>query len=102
MPEEMMNTKEVAHYLRIHEKHVYALIKWKRIPSTRITGKWVFPKRLIDEWIESDAQKGLVQAKRKKQGNRGDTACLAQHYSNNKKELWHDPQTSLLFAKESP
>ena len=65
MSEEMMNTKEVAKYLGIHEKQVYALIKAKRIPSTRITGKWVFPKKLIDEWIESKAKMGLEEAKEK-------------------------------------
>ena len=46
MSEEMMNTKEVAKYLGIHEKQVYALIKSKKIPSTRVTGKWVFPKEI--------------------------------------------------------
>jgi excisionase family DNA binding protein len=65
MTEEMMSTKEVAHYLGIHEKQVYALIKSKRIPSTRVTGKWIFPRRLIDEWIELNAQKGLGQAREK-------------------------------------
>jgi len=66
MAEEMMSTKEVAHYLGIHEKQVYALIKSKRIPSTRITGKWVFPKKIIDDWIESNVKKGLEQAREKK------------------------------------
>lgn len=65
MSEEMMSTKDVAKYLGIHEKQVYALIKSKRIPSTRVTGKWIFPKKLIDEWIESNAQKGLGQAREK-------------------------------------
>jgi excisionase family DNA binding protein len=65
MSEEIMNTKEVAKYLGIHEKQVYALIKSKKIPSTRVTGKWVFPKRLIDEWIESNARTGLEQARQK-------------------------------------
>jgi excisionase family DNA binding protein len=65
MAGEMMNTKEVAQYLGIHEKQVYALIKSKKIPSTRVTGKWVFPKRLIDEWIESNAKTGLEQARKK-------------------------------------
>jgi putative molybdopterin biosynthesis protein len=65
MSEEMMNTKEVAKYLGIHEKQVYALIKSKKIPSTRVTGKWVFPKKVIDEWIESTAKKGLGQAREK-------------------------------------
>ena len=65
MSDEMMNTKEVAKYLGIHEKQVYALIKSKRIPSTRVTGKWVFPRKLIDEWIDSNAKTGLEQAKQK-------------------------------------
>jgi putative molybdopterin biosynthesis protein len=65
MSEEMMNTKEVAKHLGIHEKQVYALIKSKRIPSTRVTGKWVFPKKLIDDWIELNAQKSLGQAREK-------------------------------------
>ena len=51
MSVDMMNTKEVARYLGIHEKQVYALIREGRIPATRVTGKWVFPRKLIDEWI---------------------------------------------------
>ena len=65
MSEEMMSTKEVAKYLGVHEKQVYALIKSKKIPSTRVTGKWVFPRKLIDEWIDSNAKTGLEQAKQK-------------------------------------
>jgi len=75
MSREMMNTKEVAAYLGIHEKQVYALIKSKRIPSTRITGKWVFPKKLIDEWIESNARTGLKEAREK--GRKMEGALLA-------------------------
>lgn len=65
MPEELMNTKEVAKHLGIHEKQVYALIKAKRIPCTRVTGKWVFPRKLIDEWIESNARSGMAEARKK-------------------------------------
>jgi putative molybdopterin biosynthesis protein len=65
MAEEMMSTKQVAHYLGVHEKQVYALVKAKRIPSTRITGKWVFPRKLIDEWIEAHAKQGLERARDK-------------------------------------
>jgi putative molybdopterin biosynthesis protein len=65
MSDELMNTKEVAQYLDIHEKQVYGLIKAGRIPSTRVTGKWIFPRKLIDEWIEGDAQSALQQAKKK-------------------------------------
>ena len=50
MPE-LMNTREVAEYLRIKERKVYDLVRNKRIPCTRVTGKWHFPKRLIDAWL---------------------------------------------------
>jgi excisionase family DNA binding protein len=65
MSEEMMNTKDVAAYLGINEKQVYALIKAGRIPGTRVTGKWVFPRKLIEEWIEENARSGLKQAREK-------------------------------------
>lgn len=65
MSAEIMSTKEVAHYLGIHEKQVYALIKAKRIPSTRVTGKWTFPKKLIDEWIDNNARGGMAEARKK-------------------------------------
>ncbi len=54
MTQEMMTTKEVAEYLNLNEKKVYALIKGGGIPCTKITGKWIFPKNLIDKWIEDD------------------------------------------------
>lgn len=57
MPAENMSTKEAAEYLGINEKQVYALIKSKSIPCTRVTGKWVFPKKLIDRWITTNALK---------------------------------------------
>jgi len=65
MSSELMNTKDVAKYLDIHEKQVYLLIKAGKIPCTRVTGKWIFPKSLIDEWIQTSAQDGLQQARKK-------------------------------------
>jgi excisionase family DNA binding protein len=67
----MLSTKEVAAYLGIHEKQIYALIKAGRIPGTRLTGKWVFPKKLIDEWIEAGARSGLKEAREKSRGMKG-------------------------------
>ena len=65
MSEEMMNTKEVARYLDINEKQVYALIKSGRMPATRVTGKWIFPKQVLDDWIETNAKTGLEMARKK-------------------------------------
>ncbi|MFQ5784481.1 MAG: substrate-binding domain-containing protein [Alphaproteobacteria bacterium] len=52
---DMMTTREVAAYLRIKERKVYDLVKSGRIPCTRVTGKWLFPKGLIDDWLASNA-----------------------------------------------
>jgi putative molybdopterin biosynthesis protein len=60
MTKEMFTTKEVAEYLSINEKQVYRLIKDKRIPATRITGKWLFPKNLIDEWVIKSARESVT------------------------------------------
>jgi putative molybdopterin biosynthesis protein len=59
MNKELLTTKDLAEYLRINENQIYRLIKEKKLPATRITGKWIFPKELIDEWIATDAWKSL-------------------------------------------
>ena len=51
MAPDLMNTREVAEYLRIKERKVYDLVREKRIPCTRVTGKWLFPRALIDAWL---------------------------------------------------
>jgi len=43
MPGDMLTTREVAKYLGIHEKQVYRLLRQRRLPGTRITGRWIFP-----------------------------------------------------------
>jgi excisionase family DNA binding protein len=75
MSEEMMCTKELSAYLNIHEKQIYALIHAGRIPATRLTGKWLFPKKVVDQWIEDSSREGLAQAKKK--GERITGALLA-------------------------
>ncbi len=65
MNKEMLNTKEVAGYLNINENQVYRLIKEKKIPATRITGKWTFPRRLIDQWIIESASENIGKKKRR-------------------------------------
>lgn len=48
---EMMSTREVAAYLRVKERKIYDLLRKGSIPCTRVTGKWLFPKHLIDQWV---------------------------------------------------
>jgi excisionase family DNA binding protein len=54
---ELMSTKEVADYLRVKERKVYDLVRAGRIPCTKVTGKYLFPRHLIDRWL---AQSTLV------------------------------------------
>lgn len=51
---ELLSTREVATFLDINEKMVYSLISEKGLPATKITGKWLFPKHLVEQWIEAN------------------------------------------------
>jgi len=66
MTKEMLTTKEVAEYLSINEKQVYRLIKERKIPATRITGKWLFPRQLVDEWVMNSARENVGSRLQKK------------------------------------
>ncbi|MCB9565410.1 MAG: helix-turn-helix transcriptional regulator [Kofleriaceae bacterium] len=64
MPGDMLTSREVAAYLGIHEKQVYRLLRQGRLPGTRITGRWVFSRRLVREWIEASSREVLRQGQR--------------------------------------
>jgi excisionase family DNA binding protein len=49
----LMTTKEVARYLKVNEKKVYTLITENGLPATKVTGKWTFPKHLVEQWLEN-------------------------------------------------
>ncbi len=49
----LMSTKEVAELLCVNEKMVYSLIADKKLPATKITGKWLFPRHLVEQWLEN-------------------------------------------------
>lgn len=51
---------EVAQYLHLNEKKIYALVKEGAIPATKAAGKWLFPKRLVDEWLLESAHGGVL------------------------------------------
>ncbi len=49
----MMDTREVAAYLRLKERRVYDLARQNALPHIRATGKLLFPKAQIDAWLSS-------------------------------------------------
>jgi putative molybdopterin biosynthesis protein len=54
--QEMMTVQEVARYLRLKERKIYDLLAQKRIPCTRVTGKWLFPRQQIDLWLRQNSE----------------------------------------------
>lgn len=48
----LFSTKEVAKFLHVNEKMVYTLIAEKNLPATKITGKWMFPQHLVEQWLD--------------------------------------------------
>jgi excisionase family DNA binding protein len=79
MPDGFLTTKEVAEHLGIHEKQVYALVKAGKLPASRVTGKWLFPRRLLDEWIEKNAMEGLASARTRSKRIEGVLLAAGSH-----------------------
>jgi len=48
-----LSTKEVAGLLKVNEKMIYTLVNDKGLPATKVTGKWLFPRRLVEEWLDA-------------------------------------------------
>jgi excisionase family DNA binding protein len=51
---DLLSTKEVAQFLGVNEKMVYTLVAEKGLPASKITGKWLFPKHLVEQWVEAN------------------------------------------------
>ena len=50
---QLMTTRDVAKFLNVNEKMVYSLVSEKGLPATKVTGKWLFPRHLVEQWIET-------------------------------------------------
>ena len=49
----LLSTKEAAQFLGVNDKMVYVLVSEKGLPATKITGKWLFPLHLVEQWVEA-------------------------------------------------
>lgn len=59
-PPRFMSVKQVAEYLHLNEKKIYALASEGNIPATKITGKWLFPRHLVDQWLLESSHGGVL------------------------------------------
>ncbi len=53
MIKKLLSTKEVAEFLGVNEKMVYSLVSEKALPASKVTGKWLFPIHLVEQWVEA-------------------------------------------------
>jgi excisionase family DNA binding protein len=58
----MMDTREVAAYLRLKERRIYDLVRKRAIPHVRATGKLLFPRTQIDAWIAGKGEAPVAAA----------------------------------------
>ena len=49
---EVMHIKDLASYLGMGKSKIYALIRMKKIPASRIGRQYRFSKDVIDQWLK--------------------------------------------------
>ena len=52
----LMTTAEIADYLRIRERTIYEMVSRQQIPFTKASGKLLFPRRLVEAWLEGQTE----------------------------------------------
>ena len=60
----LMSTKEVAEYLRLKERKIYDMVAQGEIPHSRVSGKLLFPRTLVDEWVKQSTAGATLTAMR--------------------------------------
>ena len=66
---EIMNTKEVSDFLKLHPFTVNKLAREGKIPAFKIGADWRFDKKLIDRWIKDKIDYNQVGKERRKANN---------------------------------
>lgn len=59
-PPRFMTVAQVSDYLQVNKKKIYALVNEGKIPASKVTGKWLFPRDLVDQWVLESAHGGLL------------------------------------------
>lgn len=55
-----LTVPELADLLHVNEKKIYQLANNGELPGTKITGKWIFPRRLVEDWIIEHSHGGVL------------------------------------------
>lgn len=62
-PARFYSTREVAALLRMTDRTVYELVRERQIPSVRVAGKWLFPRELLERWLDENTDASSLAAR---------------------------------------
>jgi excisionase family DNA binding protein len=54
---QLLTTAEAAAYLRLKERKIYEMVAEGTVPCTKVTGRWLFPKAELDQWLASSVSR---------------------------------------------
>ena len=52
---ELLTVREASRLLKINEKKLYALLNEGKLPGTKVTGKWLFPREELEQFMTGKA-----------------------------------------------
>ncbi|MFT4726293.1 MAG: putative molybdopterin biosynthesis protein [Granulosicoccus sp.] len=55
-----LTVPQLAELLHVNEKKIYQLAGCGQIPGTKITGKWIFPRQLVEDWLLENSHGGVM------------------------------------------
>ena len=60
---QLLTTAEAASYLRLKERKIYEMVAEGTVPCTKVTGRWLFPKAELDQWLVASVTRppGMVR-----------------------------------------
>ena len=64
MPE-IMTTREIAEYLRLHQITICKFAAEGKIPAIRVGRVWRFDKEAVDKWISEGQSKNVPKRKKR-------------------------------------
>jgi putative molybdopterin biosynthesis protein len=54
---QLFTTAEAAAYLRLKERKIYEMVAEGTVPCTKVTGRWLFPKAELDQWLAASVSR---------------------------------------------
>jgi putative molybdopterin biosynthesis protein len=54
---QLFTTAEAAAYLRLKERKIYEMVAEGAVPCTKVTGRWLFPKAELDQWLAASVSR---------------------------------------------